>query len=399
MTASRSAPLVAHIVHSLRVGGLENGLVNLINRVPAERYGHAVICLKDYDHFAERIERDDVRLIALDKREGKDPALYGRLWRALRALRPDIVHTRNLAALEAQIPAWLSGVPARIHGEHGRDMGDLTGANRRYRRMRRIVRPLVHHYIPLSRDLEAYLRDAVGVSPARMTRITNGVDVARFQPAPRARGKLLAETGWHAGDVIAGWVGRMEPVKNPLALVEAFARLSDGNPPAGKRRLRLALAGGGSQYEAVARAVHEAGLEQDVWLLGSRDDVPELLAGLDLFALPSLAEGISNTVLEAMAAGAAVVATDVGGNAELIVPEESGVLIPPGDTAALAEALARYRDEPTLVADHGAAARRRAVEHFSIDAMVAAYAATYDRVLAQVGRAADRGRRLPSETT
>ncbi|MFW5969011.1 MAG: TIGR03088 family PEP-CTERM/XrtA system glycosyltransferase [Halofilum sp. (in: g-proteobacteria)] len=392
-----SIPRVVHIVHSLRVGGLENGLVNLINRMPVERYRHAVICLKDYDHFAERIERDDVPLVALDKREGKDPALYVRLWRALRQLRPEIVHTRNLAALEAQIPAWLSGVPARIHGEHGRDMGDLTGANRRYRRMRRIVRPLVHHYIPLSRDLEGYLRDAVGVSPERMTRITNGVDIERFQPRPQARGALLDETGWQAGDVIAGWVGRMEAVKNPLALVEAFAKLAAGNP-AGKRRLRLALVGDGAQYEAVARAVRDAELDRDVWMPGARNDVSHLLAAMDLFALPSLAEGISNTVLEAMAAGVPVVATNVGGNAELIAPEESGVLIPPGDPDALAAALVRYRDDPALVADHGAAARRRAVEHFSIDGMVSAYAATYDHVLERVGRAGNRGRRLPSET-
>lgn len=397
MRNSDSTPLVVHVVHSLRVGGLENGLVNLINRMPSDRYRHAVICLKDYDHFAERIQRDDVRLISLDKREGKDPLLYVRLWRTLRQLRPDIVHTRNLAALEAQIPAWLTGVPARIHGEHGRDMGDLTGTNRRYRRMRRIVRPLVHHFIPLSRDLEAYLRDAVGVLPARMTRITNGVDIDRFQPESQARERLLRETGWDAGDVIAGWVGRMEPVKNPLGLVEAFARLH-GNEPTDGRRLRLALVGGGSQYEAVARAVREAGLEADVWLPGSRNDVPRLLAGLDLFALPSLAEGISNTVLEAMAAGVAVIATDVGGNAELIAAGESGELVPPGDPDALAAALARYRDEPALAANHGAAARRRAVEHFSIDAMVSAYAGTYDHVLAQVGRAPDRGRRLPSET-
>ncbi len=398
MTRARSVPLVAHIVHGLRAGGLENGLVNLINGMPTERYRHAVICLKDYDHFAERIERDDVPLLALDKREGKDPALYVRLWRALRQLRPDIVHTRNLAALEAQIPAWLTGVAARIHGEHGRDMDDLTGANRRYRRMRRMVRPLVHHYIPLSRDLEVYLRDAVGVSPERVTRITNGVDVERFQPDPGAREQLLSATGWHAGDVIAGWVGRMEPVKNPLALIEALTHLRDGNP-AGERRLRLGLVGDGSQYEAVARAVQEAGLERDVWLPGSRNDVPELLAGLDVFALPSFAEGISNTVLEAMAAGVAVVATDVGGNAELIAPEESGVLIPAGDPSALAEALARYRDDPVIVANHGVAARARAVEHFSIDAMVSAYTATYDRVLAQVGRAAHRGRYQPSEST
>lgn len=391
-------PLVAHVVHSLRVGGLENGLVNLINRMPADRYRHAVVCLSDYDHFAERIERSDVPVLALGKRDGKDPGLYIRLWRVLRRLQPDLVHTRNLAALEAQVPAWLAGVPARIHGEHGRDMGDLAGANRRYRRLRRLVRPLVHHYIPLSRDLEAYLRDAVGVASVRMTRITNGVDVERFRPRPEARTQLLNQTGWHEGDVVVGWVGRMEPVKNPLALVEAFAHLRGGNP-AGERRLRLALVGGGSQYEAVCSAVAEAGLEDDVWLPGSRDDVPVLLAGFDLFALPSLAEGISNTVLEAMAAGVAVVATDVGGNAELIVPEESGLLIPPGDPMALADGLARYRDDAELVERHGRAARQRAVEQFSIDGMVAAYGATYDRVLAQLGRGAHRGPRQRSETS
>ncbi|MDZ7829191.1 MAG: glycosyltransferase [Halofilum sp. (in: g-proteobacteria)] len=200
MTQHDDTLLVAHVVHSLRTGGLENGLVNLINRMPAERYRHAVICLTDHDRFAERIERDDVPLFALNKREGKDPALYFRLWRTLRRLQPDLVHTRNLATVEAQLPAWLAGVPARIHGEHGRDMADLTGANRRYRLLRRILRPLVHHYIPLSRDLEGYLRDAIGVRPERMTRITNGVDVERFHPDARGpRNACSPLRGWPDG--------------------------------------------------------------------------------------------------------------------------------------------------------------------------------------------------------
>ncbi len=396
MTDPASPPLVVHVVHSLRVGGLENGLVNLINRMAPERYRHAVVCLKDYDRFAERIERDDVPVFALHKREGKDPALYARLWRTLRGLRPDLVHTRNLATLEAQCPAWLAGVPARIHGEHGRDMADLAGTNRRYRRLRRLLRPLVHHYIPLSRDLEGYLHDAVGVAPERMTRITNGVDVGHFRPDEAGRAALLAEAGWPEDSLVVGWVGRLEPVKNPLGLVEAVARLRRDDPAAS--RLRLVLVGDGSQAEAVRTAVANAGLGGAVWLTGPRDDVAALLGGLDLFALPSLAEGISNTVLEALAVGVAVVATDVGGNRELVAPGQCGMLVTPGDTAALARALARYLGNPELVAEHGAAARRRAVGQFSLEGMVSAYLDTYDRVLAHHGRAVLRRRRLPSKT-
>jgi len=390
-------PLLAHVVHSLRVGGLENGLVNLINRMPSERYRHAVICLKDYDRFADRIERDDVPLFALHKREGKDPALYFRLWRTLRSLRPDLVHTRNLAAVEAQLPAWLAGVPARIHGEHGRDMADLAGANRRYRNLRRILRPLVHHYIPLSRDLEGYLRDAIGVPAERMTRITNGVDVEHFHPDHKARASLLAERGWPEDSLLVGWVGRMEAVKNPLGLVEAVAQLCREDPDA-RARLRLVLVGDGAQRPAVREAVTAAGLEDNTWLPGSRDDVPALLAGFDVFVLPSLAEGISNTVLEALASGVAVVATDVGGNRELVTPGQCGALVPPGDPAALAAVLGRYIHKPKLAAEHGAVARRRAVGQFSIDAMVSAYTETYDRVLDRHGRTDLRPRRLPTET-
>lgn len=380
MSARR--PLVAHVIYALRMGGLENGLVNLINRMPAERYRHAVICLTDYDRFAERIERDDVDVFALHKKEGKDPLVYLRLLRLLRRLRPDIVHTRNLGALDAQLPAFLAGVPGRIHGEHGRDVGDLHGENRHHHRLRRAFRPLVHRYIPLSRDLERYLHTRIHVPAARITRIINGVDTEHFRPdqGRNARQALLAETGWPADSRIIGWVGRMEPVKNPLGLVDAFARLHNGPAPKMVDN-RLILIGGGSQHDDVHRAVVDAGIADHVWLAGQRDDVPELLRALDLFVLPSLAEGISNTVLEALAVGLPVIATDVGGNAELVVPGQCGELVPPDDPAALACAIAAYAGNEIRLAREAYNARERAVEHFSIDGMVAAYGGIYDRVL------------------
>lgn len=398
MTDPMFPPLVAHVVHSLRVGGLENGLVNLINRMPAERYRHVVVCLSTYDHFAERIARDDVEVLALHKQEGKDPMLYWRLLWLLRRLRPDIVHTRNLGAVEAQLPAWLAGARGRIHGEHGRDIGDLMGANRRYRLIRRLMRPFVHRYVPLSRQLADYLHDSVGVPYARMTRIVNGVDVEHFRPDDdgQARAALLSERGWPEGSVVVGWVGRMEPIKNPVGLVEALARLQFIAPGSGDRA-RLVLIGGGSQRAAVEAAVKEHALGDRVWLPGSRDDVPELLRALDLFALPSLAEGISNTILEAMASGIPVVATTVGGNVELVDSGKTGELVPASDPDALAGALALYLEQPQRLSIDGLAARARAVETFSIDGMVSAYTDVYDRVLSPRGEVTTGDDRARSE--
>ena len=181
--AGQYRPLIAHVIYRLDVGGLENGLVNIINRIPAERYRHAIISLTDISEFRQRISRQDVALFALHKRPGNDIAMLVKLWRIFRDLRPDIVHSRNLAAMEAQLPAWLAGVPCRIHGEHGRDVFDLDGTSRKYRWVRRLYRPLIHRYIALSQELNDYLRIKVGVKKSRLHTICNGVDVERFRPA------------------------------------------------------------------------------------------------------------------------------------------------------------------------------------------------------------------------
>ena len=152
----QGVPLVAHVIYRLDVGGLENGLVNLINRIPPERFRHAIICLTDYSAFRRRIQRRDVSLFRLNKPPGNSPVLHFKLWRLLMRLRPDIVHTRNFGALEGMLPAALAGVPVRIHGEHGRDVIDPDGSNTRRQIVRRLFKPFVHQYITVSRDLGFY---------------------------------------------------------------------------------------------------------------------------------------------------------------------------------------------------------------------------------------------------
>jgi sugar transferase (PEP-CTERM/EpsH1 system associated) len=379
------APLVAHLIYRLDVGGLENGLVNLINGIPAERFRHAIICLTGYTEFRRRIRRSDVSVFALNKPSGNSVLTQFKLWRLLKQLRPDIIHTRNLAALEGTLAAALAGVPVRIHGEHGRDVGDLDGSNRKFQRLRRLFKPFVHQYIALSKDLERYLCERIGVTPEKVAQLYNGVDTDLFHPAAGAREPLPID-GLNPDDFappdafVIGTVGRMQEVKDQLTLARAFVLLLQMAPRTG-RPLRLVMVGDGPLRKQVADILDQAGAGSLAWLAGERDDVPRIMRGLDLFVLPSLAEGVSNTVLEAMASGLPVVATAVGGNAELVDAGRTGRLVPPSDPQAMAQAMLDYCTDAEESRRQGREARRAAERDFSMAAMVSGYMAIYDRML------------------
>lgn len=380
-TTHSELPLIAHVIVNLDVGGLENGVINLVNRVPRERYRQVIVCLKSYTSFRDRLRRDDVNVFALRKREGKDVGSYVRLWRLLRSLRPAIVHTRNLGAIDVAFPAKLAGVGRVVHGEHGWEITDVAGTNRKYLRLRRLCAHLIDRQIAVSRHIASWLRDTVGVREDRVHQIYNGVDTAKFHPAtPRAR--LPASWEGEGDAFVIGTVGRMAAIKDPLNLARAFVELCGALRPAGKR-VRLVMAGDGPLREDVMRVLAAAGLTDLTWLPGSRDDIAEILRGLDLFVLPSKNEGISNTVLEAMATGLPVVATDVGGNPELVAAGRTGTLVRADDSTAMSAAIRRYIDDPQMSRLHGSEGRRRALERFSMDAMLEQYLAVYDSLVSE----------------
>jgi sugar transferase (PEP-CTERM/EpsH1 system associated) len=371
-------PLIVHVVYRFAVGGLENGVVNLINRLPAQSWRHAVVSLTEVDAaFAARISSGTVRCIALHKAPGHAVRLYPKLFALLRELKPAIVHTRNLAALEATLPAWVAGVPARLHGEHGRDVGDLDGSSRRYQRVRRLFRPFVSRYVALSPDLASYLRERVGVPAARIDQVYNGVDTARFCPAPGGRAAIDGCPFRSPDHWLVGTVGRMETVKDQTNLARAFATAVRADADA-RARLRLVLVGDGKLKGEIEAILGSAGVRDLAWFAGERADVLPLLQGLDCFVLPSLAEGVSNTILEAMACGLPVVATRVGANAELVEQNVTGRTVPAADSDALAREIAAYFAAPELARQHGQAGRRRVGRRFSLERMVE----DYDRVYA-----------------
>ncbi|MEO0617554.1 MAG: TIGR03088 family PEP-CTERM/XrtA system glycosyltransferase [Pseudomonadota bacterium] len=360
-------PLIVHVIHRLGTGGMENGLVNLINGLPTTHYRHAIVCMTESTAFRERIHDSAVAVYELHKRSGKDLGCYWRFLRLMRRLRPTIVHTRNLGTIDLAPIAALAGVPFRLHGEHGWDNSDPHGLNPRYRRLRRICDRFIHGYVAVSEDIACWLRDHIGVDAARVRQIYNGVDTRKFSPEG-----VRAALPWADASQVIGTVGRLDPIKRFDALVEWLASRHSEHGDA-----RLVIVGDGSERGSLERLIAEHGLDDRVWLAGNRPDVADIMRSLDVFVLPSRNEGISNTILEAMAIGLPVVATDVGGNCELIDRGLTGDLVSSEDRAALADAIAAYLEDDDRRAQHGAAARDRVLRQFSLDRMMHNYDELY----------------------
>lgn len=370
-------PLVVHLTYSLDVGGLETLLVDCINRMPPERYRHAVVCLTRYTDFAQRITQPGVALYALGKPPGLGLGTHLKFWKLMRRLRPAILHTYNLSALEYNFSAALAGVPVRIHAEHGRDASDPHGLNPKHNFLRRRMAPFVDCFIPVSEDLHRWLGETVRIPAAKTLFIKNGVDTERFAAAASLAAHPASP--WGPDDVVIGTVARIQDVKNHRGLVSAFARLRELVPEQ-RDRLRLSIVGDGPLMGAVREQVASLGLQDVVWLPGARADVAALLHGFSLFTLPSLAEGTPVSMLEAMACGLPVVASKVGGIPEVVSDGVEGSLVPPQDVEALARALADHVRDPALRRQRGEAARARVEAAFSMRAMLAEYGKLYDRL-------------------
>ena len=397
-------PLIVHIVHSFTVGGLENGLVKLINGLPSDLGRHCVMSLTRIDPaFAARVQNEDVEFVALGKQPGQTLRMFQRVYRALRQRRPALVHTRNLSTIECQLPAAAAGVPIRVHSEHGWDMRDLYGKNRYYIGIRRLMQPLIHHHVTVCDHLREYLVGTVGVSSDRVCTLRNGVDALRFSPPPASPSSLAAQSRspsassvpppravsrelppapWTAHDrpFVVGTVGRLATMKNQRLLCEAFLALR-ARHPGFRERGRLLVVGDGADRSMLQKLIVEGGAGEASWFTGEQADVAPWLRAMDLFCLPSLAEGMSNAILEAMGCGLPVVALDNGVNAELVEAGKTGVILATPSVSDMAAAIERYFGDPGRCAVHGAAGRVRVVEHYSLEGMVRGYATLYGELI------------------
>ena len=377
---SFSPPIIAHIIYALGTGGMENGLVNIINRIPPEKFRHVIICLTKADDFSQRIQVEGVRIIELDMKPGHDLGIYWRVWKTLRTLKPDIVHTRNLASLEMQVMSFLSSSAKRVHGEHGRDIYDLEGKNKKYNMLRKLVRPFIHHYVAVSRDLEHWLVSTINVDSWKIEQIYNGVDQAVFGEQHSRPALDMSEGFFSENMLVIGTVGRLAEVKDQGTLIEALNIIFLSAPEL-RNKLKLMIVGDGPLKNFLQQKIESYQLQDSVWLAGDRNNVPDFLSQMNIFVLPSLGEGVSNTILEAMATGLPIIATNVGGNPELVHEAENGLLISVGDPNSLADAIINLINDPNLRNRMGKASLNRIRNDFSWDNTVNRYMALYDSLL------------------
>jgi sugar transferase (PEP-CTERM/EpsH1 system associated) len=373
---TRLPPLVVHVLFRLDYGGMENGIVNVVNGLPANEFRHAIIAMTEFTSFRDRIKRTDVEVYALHKKAGKDLGSYVRLYKLLRKLQPTVVHTRNIGTMDCAFIAWLAGVPVRIHGEHGWDVHDPDGLSRKYAFLRRAFNPFVSRFVTVSQDLQRWLIDRIGIAANKIVHICNGVDTTKFQPRTVAAGAPLPADRFPPGCVIVGSTLRFQAIKDPMNLVNAFIGLRK-KLQGSAVDVRLLMIGDGALRDAAQAKLAEAQVDHAAWLPGSSDDIPAYLRAMDIYVLGSLREGISNTVLEAMSTGIPLIVTKTGGNVELVEPGVVGQYVPVGNAAALTEALLPYVTDSALRKKHGLAARLRAEKEYSLTRMLRDYGDLY----------------------
>jgi len=372
---------VMHVVQSLEVGGLENGVVNLLNQLSDQRFKHVVCCLTHAGRLAERIQSKDVEIVEMGLPTDRFRFPVMKLRRLLRHWAPDIVHTRGWGTIDAIIAARVAGVSRVIHGEHGREATDPKGLNPKKNLIRRALSPMVDRFVCVSDDLRRWLTSTVGIAERKVVTVHNGVDIDRFQV--QGRDVARRQLGLGATEFIIGTVGRLDPVKDHLSLLNAFAPIAKRSPKA-----RLLVVGGGPMRQIIESQILSLGFSGQVLLLGDRQDVETIMNALDVFALTSIAEGISNTILEAMASRLPVVATRVGGNPELVQDGTTGQLVEARDVGALTTAFAGYLDDSEMCVRHGTAGRIRTEKYFSLERMAADYAELYSDVVTGKSRIA-----------
>ena len=372
-------PLVVHLIYRFECGGLQTLLAECINRMPAHRYRHAVVCLAGYTDYVEKITKAGVEFYSLDKPPGAGLASHAKLWKLLRKLRPAVLHTYNVSTIEYNAVALLAGVPVRIHAEHGLDSVEIGGKHKKYNMLRRLLTPVISSFVPVSTELRDWLKKEIGVPDRKIAMVANGVDSVAFSSAiPRAPEKNPNAVT----RVVIGTIGRIDAIKNHLGLLDAFILLLKRFSP-DELDLHLAIIGDGPLFEQVAARVQAEGLSERVWLPGRRMDITALLRTFSVFVLSSISEATPVTILEAMATALPVVATRVGGVPQIVMDKQTGLLVDPSNPAALADALSIYLNDPQLRVEHGAAGRAYVKAHFSVGAMVVGYENLYSGHLAR----------------
>ena len=360
-----------HVVFSLDPGGMENGIVNVARGLPADEFEVHVCCLERGGAFVERLPHPE-HVVVLNKPPGFSARAALGVARHAARIGADLLHPHNLgpltyAALGSGFGLW----KPVLQGEHGVFQGDQASAAR-LRQRQRLYRACrkVH---TVSESLRRYLIEH-GFPAEKITAILNGVDTERFQSVDKAA--VRAQLGLPPHGQFIGIVGRFDPNKKHLLLIEAFNRVAAQLPGA-----RLVIVGDkGAEKDKIHAAAAASPARDRIHLAGFQANPTPWYQALDLLAAPSIFEGLSNAVLEAMACGVPCLAHNACGNAEVITSGADGFLAALDTPELLAAELHRVLAAPVELVAVGQRARARVMRDFSMDAMVRNYARIYREV-------------------
>jgi sugar transferase (PEP-CTERM/EpsH1 system associated) len=373
---------VLHVINYLGRGGTEMVVLKLIAGLGDTGFEQRVCTTRGFDPDFVRSRLPESKLSVAGTPEDRLQFPLFCLASIMRKYRPHVVHSRNWGGLEAVLAARLAGVPVVIHSEHGYELDMFEGLPLRRRLFRRASYAMADAVFAVTRELRDFHARQAWVRPQSMGVIYNGVDTQRFAPSKETRVSERRKLGLPDESFVVGSVGRLVPIKDQATLLKAAAVVAaDGVD------IRVLLVGSGPERH-ILEGFCTGSLAGRVCFAGDSDRVPELLNAMDAFALTSLGEGMSNSLLESMACGLPLLAARAGGNPEVIDEEKTGWLFAPRAVQELAGRLKLLAQNPQLRLQLGTAARARAVESFSLNRMLENYHSLYTSLAVKRGVAA-----------
>ena len=361
---------VAHVVHQLDVGGLERVVINLIKNLPRDQWEASLYTLREGGQLVHELREDGFPVHHLNKKDGVNYKLFFRIAGLFKQEKVDIVHCHNFGALlYGSVGSRLARTSGTVYTAHGIYSSERLG-RLKFARLLPVDRILA-----VSADSREAMLAHGSMAPDAVETLPNGIDTTLFG-AKADSSELRAELGLPLDAPVFGIVARLSPEKMHSVLLDAMALLIKRVPNA-----VLVIVGDGDIRADLEKHAAEIDVTSNVSFLGVRSDVHRLLQALDVFVLSSRAEGLSLTLLEAAAAGLPIVATDVGGNSEVVVDGQTGILVEPNNPSALAAAMERIATDPERGRSMGELGRARVNEFYSLDAMVKRYEAVYYDVL------------------
>jgi L-malate glycosyltransferase len=363
---------VLHIVFKLGTGGLENGVVNLCNSLDCDRFSPSICVFHGGGDLESRVDSSRVDLFEVKQYWYYDATLPFRLAREIRRRKFDIVHTHSWGTLvEGVGGALMAKTPIIVHGEHG-----LLEKRLRNLVVQRWLWSKADKVLAVGEELAERISAEVGFPRSRVHVIPNGVDTQRFRPTLNGKVSQRERFGLPSTKLLLGMVARLVSVKNHLGVLHSLAQLRSQGIDA-----HLVMAGEGPLQEFLYQTAQNMHLGNYVHFLGTVMNIEEVYQAIDIFILNSKSEGMSNTILEAMACGLPVVATDVGANPQLVCDNQSGLLVKSEDIDSLCQALCKLINDTQLRNQMGKKGRCLVETNFSMKRMVDNYTDFYTELL------------------